>query len=93
MSELSEQIAHLAEKLDEKHNGNIERLVRIEANQKHFDECLDDLKKKLFGNGQKGVLQLMEARISKLEKWFWRATGAAFTLGNLIVLWFQLTRR
>ena len=49
----------LKEFLQEKHAENIERLTALETNQKHLDECLDEVKKK----------------VSSIEKWIWRTTG------------------
>jgi hypothetical protein len=70
-----EEFERLVERLSDEHSENIARLVRIEQAALHLDECLDDLKKKLFGNGQPGVLQLLDKRISAIEKWMWRCIG------------------
>jgi hypothetical protein len=61
--------------MDESHEEHIERLIRVESAVQHVDECVDDMKKKLFGNGQPGVLQLMDTRITAIEKWMWRSIG------------------
>jgi len=37
---------------------------------------LDDLTRRLFGNGQIGVIREMDGRLHKLEKFRWLAAGA-----------------
>lgn len=87
---LSDKIDALSDKLDEKHEENITRLTRIETGHQHLDQCLDDLKKKLFGNGQPGIIQIMDNRLSNNEKWMWRAMGfmaaLAFVLNFVFVI-------
>lgn len=41
---------------------------------------LDRLEKQLFGNGQPGMLDKLTGRVNRLEKWFFIATGAVFTM-------------
>jgi len=51
-----------------------ERLARIEA-------ILEELRHDLLGNGTPGRINLMEARISALEKLRWMILGALILLG------------
>ncbi len=91
MSEIAEHIKELVSELKQqqvdqnnKHTENVRRFTQIEGSLSHLDECMDDLKKKLFGgNGQEGVLNSMESRINTLEKWAWRILGAMWAIGAI----------
>lgn len=61
-----------------------ERAVRIEQDVKYLVKELDELKEKLFGNGQPGIIEKQDKRISDLEKITYRALGA-LGLGLLII--------
>lgn len=60
-----------------------ERLVRLEENQRHTDEGLDELKNDLFA-GETGRIHLLERRVTELEKTLWRILGA-LALGILLI--------
>lgn len=51
-----------------------------EQRQVHIETLVGDLRQRLYGNGQPGDIETMEARITKLESWFWRAVGAGGVL-------------
>ena len=82
-----DQLDRLKDKLDREHNENIQRLTRIESGLSQVDEKLVD---------NKEILSDMNIRISALEKWVWRATGAlaiGFGIVNFIIVILQLTKK
>jgi hypothetical protein len=46
-----------------------ERLAAIEA-------IVLRMEQRLLGNGQPGIIDKLERRVTRLESWFWRAAGA-----------------
>lgn len=89
IADLTSKIDQNHQRVEERHTENLLRFNQIESNQTHLDECLDDLKKKLFGNGRPGVVQLQDERISSLEKNFYRslgAIGAATFIINIVLI-------
>lgn len=89
ITELIERFDSLERDTNTRHNDNQIRFSAIENSVKHLDDTFDEMHKKLFGNHRPGVIQLMENRISELEKWFWRVTGAiaAITAAVNIVMY------
>lgn len=71
----------LIEKL---HSENVERLVRIEAGNEHLDKCLDELKRRLFGNGQPGELSALKKRVTALEISYWKAVGTLTCIAAIV---------
>jgi len=59
-----------------------ERLAAIEA-------IVLRMEQRLLGNGQPGVIDKLERRVTRLESWFWRAAGA-IALGVFIL---EITKR
>lgn len=92
-NKLDAEHQELSNKLDTKHSENIARLINLEVNSKQLTSYVDDLHKALFGNGQPGIIAGMNARITNLEKWVWRALGAGFVLMNLILTASQFLRK
>lgn len=66
----------LKEFLQIRHDENVERLATLEANQKHIDACIDDLKKKITG----------------IEKWMWRTTGGLAILLVIVNILIELKK-
>ena len=60
-------------------------LASIMSSIAHSDECIDDMKRKLFGpEGNTGVIGIMQGQISVLEKTIYRAIGALAALLTLL---------
>lgn len=79
--ELESLISKIERDIDKRHSENVAMLTTLVEATKHLDECLDDTKKELFGNGQPGALSVLETRISAVEKWMWRGVGIMWALG------------
>lgn len=76
LEDLRARMLKMEESLANKHLENTTRLVRVETIVKEIDE-------RLFGNGQEGIVQSNERRITKLEA---LAIKIGVIAGGLIIL-------
>ncbi len=52
----------------------------LEARLAVIEAVLLRLEAQLLGNGQPGEIEIIKRRVTRLEAWFWRATGAVALL-------------
>jgi hypothetical protein len=63
---------------------NDERTTRLEENYESIIGAIHSLDKKLFGNGQPGLVALLSSRITRLE------TSLALAIGGGVVIVFAI---
>ena len=89
---LSKKVSDLDERQERQYYESQTRLIAIDKDVTHLDDRVQSISRKLFGNGQPGVLQTMERRIGELEKIVWRVSGALALLTlaiNLLLIFLK----